>query len=233
MRSRLSSSRSFVFHRSGLRRWRRLLCPLLTSPRYSAAVASGPASMFRSTGEISQGKTHYLHCIDAGFTKCTLLPQMEDFAVTCPLVPNASRLISGFCSSPRSFGLGFLQTPPRGDALALLLAFGSAIPGHRTFTDEVKRHAWRTRAGNRRCAALSRSVQRPKGARSDGSPVGAMACAPASWVDTREVTGVPTSRRRTAKMHATCCRMLQAVTSSWPSPIANGASGIEAWKHTA
>jgi hypothetical protein len=145
MRSRLSSSRSFVFHRSGLRRGRRLLCPRLTSPRYSAAVASGPASILRSTGEISQGKTRYLHCIDAGFTKCTLLPQMEDFAVTCPLVPNASRLISGFCSSPRSFGLGFLQTPPRGDALALLLAFGSAKPGHRTFTDEVTRHAWRTR----------------------------------------------------------------------------------------
>ena len=103
-----------------------LLCPLLTSPRYSATVTSGPASVFRSTGEISQGKTRYLHCIDARFTKCTLLPQMEDFAVTCPLVPNASRLISGFCSSPRSFGLGFLQIPPRGDALALLLAFGSA-----------------------------------------------------------------------------------------------------------
>jgi len=51
---------------------------------------------------------------------------MEDFAVTCPLVPDASRLISGFCSSPRSFGLGFLQTPTRDDALALLLAFGSA-----------------------------------------------------------------------------------------------------------
>jgi len=142
MHSRLSSSRSFVFHRSGLRRGRRLLCPLLTSPRYSASVAKRPASMFRSTGEISQGKTRYLHCMDAGFTKCTRLPQMEDAARTCPLVPNASRLISGFCSSPRSFGLGFpatrmargvqagkssalanpaftLQTPPRGDALAI------------------------------------------------------------------------------------------------------------------
>jgi len=159
MRSRLSSSRSFVFHRSGLRRGRRLLCPRLTSPRYSAAVASGPASILRSTGEISQGKTRYLHCIDAGFTKCTLLPQMEDFAVTCPLVPNASRLISGFCSSPRSFGLGFLQTPPRGDALALLLAFGSAIPGHRTFTDEVTRHAWRTRLNSPAMRGLPRQIR--------------------------------------------------------------------------
>jgi hypothetical protein len=51
---------------------------------------------------------------------------MEDFAVTCPLVPDASRLLSGFCSSPRGFGLDFLQTPPPDDALALLLAFGSA-----------------------------------------------------------------------------------------------------------
>jgi hypothetical protein len=46
--------------------------------------------------------------------------------VNGPLAPGASRLISDSCSSPRSFGLGFLCTPPRGDALALLLAFGSA-----------------------------------------------------------------------------------------------------------
>src|SRR3989338_4726169 len=51
---------------------------------------------------------------------------MEGFAVTCPLAPDAPRLISGFCSSSRSFGLDFHQTPPHDDALALLLAFGSA-----------------------------------------------------------------------------------------------------------
>ena len=49
----------------------RLLCPRLTSPRYSAPVARRPASIFRSTGEISRGKTRYLPCIGAGFTKCT------------------------------------------------------------------------------------------------------------------------------------------------------------------
>lgn len=47
--------------------------------------------------------------------------------VTCPLAPPAPHLISSSCSSPRRFGLGFLQTPPHDDALALLLAFGSAI----------------------------------------------------------------------------------------------------------
>src|SRR5512147_653450 len=56
---------------------------------------------------------------------------MEDFEVTCPLVPSVPHLISGSCSSPRAFGLGFLQTPPRDDALALLLAFGSSYTWHR------------------------------------------------------------------------------------------------------
>jgi len=56
-----------------------------------------------------------------------LIPlRMEDFAVTCPLVPDVPHLRSGSCSSPCIFGLGFLQTPPRDDALALLLTFGSA-----------------------------------------------------------------------------------------------------------
>ena len=55
-----------------------------------------------------------------------------------------------------------LQTPLRGDApgsgpgqaLALLLAFGSAQPGHRSFTDEVTRHARRTRSSSGGFAGL-------------------------------------------------------------------------------
>src|SRR3990172_2235634 len=58
---------------------------------------------------------------------------MEDFAVTCPLVPNVPHLRSGSYTSPRAFGLGFLQTPPHDDALALLLAFGSSYTWHRDF----------------------------------------------------------------------------------------------------
>src|ERR1035437_3111555 len=72
---------------------------------------------------------------------------MEGFAVTCPLAPDASRLISGFCSSPRSFGLDFLQTPPRDDALALLLAFGSAKTWqsdfHRLSNAPCPAHTWK------------------------------------------------------------------------------------------
>ena len=51
---------------------------------------------------------------------------MENFAVTCQLVPGVPHLLSGSCSSPRMFGLNFLQTPPHDDALVLLLSFGSA-----------------------------------------------------------------------------------------------------------
>ena len=51
---------------------------------------------------------------------------MEDFMVTCPLVSSTSHLISDSCSSPRNFGLDFLQPVPRDTNLALLLAFGSA-----------------------------------------------------------------------------------------------------------
>jgi hypothetical protein len=53
--------------------------------------------------------------------------------VTCPLVPGVPHLLSGSCASPRTFGLGFLQTSPRDGALALLLAFGSANTWHGDF----------------------------------------------------------------------------------------------------
>jgi hypothetical protein len=53
--------------------------------------------------------------------------------VTCPLVPGVPHLLSGSCASPRTCGLGFLQTSPRDGALALLLAFGSANTRHRDF----------------------------------------------------------------------------------------------------
>ena len=53
--------------------------------------------------------------------------------VTCPLVPDVPHLTLGSCSSPRTFGLDFLQTSSRDDALALLLAFGSAYTWHEDF----------------------------------------------------------------------------------------------------
>src|SRR5882724_8430785 len=58
---------------------------------------------------------------------------MEGFMVTCPLAPSVPHLLSSSCASPRAFGLGFLQTPPRDDALALFLAFGSANTWRKDF----------------------------------------------------------------------------------------------------
>jgi len=115
---------------------RHLLRTLQTSAVRSARLSPRPVGVGQLTSatarQISQGTTRYLPCIDAGFTKCT--PTADGgLRGHVPLAPDASRLISGFsrragprCSSPRSFGLDFLQTPPRDDALALLLAFGSA-----------------------------------------------------------------------------------------------------------
>jgi hypothetical protein len=78
-----------------------------------SADRSALSPLSRDNRQISQGKTQNVPRIDAGFIKPTPL-RMEDFAVTCPLVPGVPHLISGSCSSPRACGLGFLQTPPRG-----------------------------------------------------------------------------------------------------------------------
>lgn len=51
-------------------------------------------------------------------TRFTALPLDDlDFVIACPLV-RAHGLVSGSCSFSRGFVSGFLQTSPRGDALA-------------------------------------------------------------------------------------------------------------------
>ncbi len=77
----------------------------------------------------SRSQPPNFRCVDAGFIPHTP-PRLADFAGTCPLVPGVPHLVSGSCSSPHLFALGFLQTPPRGDALALLLACGCAYTWH-------------------------------------------------------------------------------------------------------
>ena len=76
------------------------------------------------TEEVSRGMLSYRRCIDARFIKHRPL-WMEDFAVACPLVPTVPHFISGSCPLPRTFVPRVLQTPPREDALALPLSFGS------------------------------------------------------------------------------------------------------------
>jgi hypothetical protein len=81
---------------------------------------------------ISRGKTLRWRCVAAGLIKHTP-PRLEDFAGTCPPVPGVPPLVSGSGASPRIFGWGCLQTPPRGGALALFLAFGCATTWRQDF----------------------------------------------------------------------------------------------------
>jgi hypothetical protein len=63
--------------------------------------------------------------VDAEFVE-HIPVSMEDVAVTSELLPGGSHLLSSSCSSPASFGLDLLQTPPQGTALPHILAFGAA-----------------------------------------------------------------------------------------------------------
>jgi hypothetical protein len=78
-----------------------------------SADRSALSPLSRDNRQLSQGKPQHVPRIDAGCIKPTPL-RMEDFAVTCPLVPGVPHLLSGSGASPRACGLGFLQTPPRG-----------------------------------------------------------------------------------------------------------------------
>jgi hypothetical protein len=125
---RMPSHRSTSGHDSSLpfRPSARSCVPTMPSADFCGAVRedSSTLSPCQDTPQISRGQLSYRRCIDAGFIKPSQL-WMEDFAVACQLVPTVPHLISGSCSSPRTFAPRFLQTPPRGNALALHLSFGS------------------------------------------------------------------------------------------------------------
>ena len=91
---------------------RLLLCPLLTSPIGSGSIPL-PSAISDGPWEISQGTTPNVPCIDAGLIKHTPCGwrTSQSRARSSRVVPH---LLSGSCASPRTCGLGFLQTPPRG-----------------------------------------------------------------------------------------------------------------------
>jgi len=105
----------------------------LTAVPAAQAGSPHPQSAPTASRQLSKSQTQHVWRRVAG---CITHPpgRMEDFAVTCPLVlggptPRLRFLFPGSSPGqalPRALGLGFLQTPSRDDALALLLAFGSA-----------------------------------------------------------------------------------------------------------
>lgn len=100
---------------------------------FSARFRRRPASIRRSTGEISRGKTRYLHRIDAGFTKCipTADGGLRSHVPARPgcITPHIRFLFIvpqfriGLPSDPASRRRPRLEAPTLGP---LLLAFGSA-----------------------------------------------------------------------------------------------------------
>ena len=94
-------------------------------------------------------------------------------AFTRRQVTGAPHLLSGSCSSPLTFGLGFLQTPPHSDALALLLTVGSVYTWHGDFhpTRTVPCPAYTKEAQPRALARrLERVVRRAVVAATSRSP---------------------------------------------------------------
>jgi hypothetical protein len=87
--------------------------PARASLEYSLAARFTRQGVFRrsDTKQISRGKLSCLPCTIAESTLRTLMDM--DFAASSPLVRHW-RLISGFCSSTRTFDPCFLPTPPRG-----------------------------------------------------------------------------------------------------------------------
>jgi hypothetical protein len=126
-----------LLHRSGLRPAHAdLLCRLLTSARRSGRIT--PPSVLTRTP--CRSPVVSCHTVGASTPDLSSPPQlwMEGFAVACQLAPSVPHLVSGSCPSPRTFVPRFLQTPPRGDALALPLSFGST----HTWTGDFHPRAW-------------------------------------------------------------------------------------------
>lgn len=117
----LSSLVRLVIRPLDLRRCHPPTILLLISLWYSAPISQSPASIFRSTEEISGVRARHFRYANAGFTKSTQ-PQMKGFAVMCPLTPNTPHLISGFLFITHSFEVGFLQILSCGNALVVSLA---------------------------------------------------------------------------------------------------------------
>lgn len=100
---------------------RHLLCPLLTPAPRSGPIAR-PSANFRGT------PLPRARCRPPGVSSCSFGAQARDlrgrllmdmdFEISRSLV-QPWRLLSRFCSSPRTFAPRCLQTSPRDDALAL------------------------------------------------------------------------------------------------------------------
>src|SRR5438105_5314015 len=86
--------------------------PLLTSAPRSGGLSAASVAW----GETGRSPGVSSIAFDAQPPDLRFAPLMDmDFAIRCPLVRRL-RLVSGSCSSARTFASRFLQTSPRGDS---------------------------------------------------------------------------------------------------------------------
>ena len=94
---------------------RHLLRPLQTSAARSARLSPRPVGVGHSLAptarQISQGKTQNVSRVDAGFIKHAPL-RMEDFTVTCQLVPGVPHPAIGGIPVPRPALLDWASSRP-------------------------------------------------------------------------------------------------------------------------
>src|SRR5215831_4944611 len=109
-------------------------CPAVKRP-FVTSVAE--ATQNRSPG-VSSAAFH------AQSPNLRFAPLMDmDFAVSCPLVRHW-RLISGFCSSTRTFVPCFLQTPPRGRSPCIITSPSPPSDWSEDFHLQTAEHARHT-----------------------------------------------------------------------------------------
>ena len=111
----------------------RTLCPLLTCSLRSSGLPATSVAEATQSGSPGVSSTAFrAHSPNLRFA-----PLMDmDFAVSCPLA-RRWRLVSGFCSSTRTFVPCFLQTPPRGGSPCIITRPYLHQVGRRTFTSKL------------------------------------------------------------------------------------------------
>ena len=143
--------------RSALHHLVRLLRLLLTPAAPSRRLSTPVAHLSPEAGrQASQGKARDLRAIYLSHLRPHPPGEYRASGLLAPL-PGCGRLICASCSSGRHFAYSCLQTPPRGDALAVRLTVpitrarrGLSPPSHRPDTisanrcSRTARHAWRT-----------------------------------------------------------------------------------------
>src|SRR2546423_2416854 len=108
--------------------------PLLTSALRSGGLSPSQVAVGATRGR-SPGVSSIAFGAQPPDLRFASLMDM-DFAIRCPLVRRL-RLVSGSCSSARTFASRFLQTPPRGDSPCASLTLHLHQGGERNFTSEL------------------------------------------------------------------------------------------------